>query len=547
MQGVANSKVPVLPVAHLAQMVEMGAWVAAGGAAVGLAVMLIIRLLGGSWTFGLLAVAVAPSTWLFGWQAGVGSSAYALALVGAGLARHRVDLRAGGDLAARARDRTSPMTPIRRWYRWRKLRTGDWVTSQGVAIGFTRQGQLVRVPVASSRAVMSLVLGATGSGKTIVQVLLALAAIKREFGVIYIDPKGDDFVLEELRAAAARAGNRCLVWDPQGSTIYNPYDRGTDTEIGDKLLAAEVFTEPHYQRLAQRYIGHVVRALRLAGVEVSLATVVEHMHNGRLSSLTRKMSPTDARPLLAYLETMTPQQERDLAGARDRLAILAESDIGHLLDPTTEGEQIDLCESLERGDVVVFRLEADRRPLAAEMLGAAIIQDLIAISQERQRGEHRPALVIIDEYSAVGAPQTKRLFGRGRGGWLGQVLGTQEAGDLGAALNAAGGGSGIQNQIGGNIEVLICGRQNMPDSAELVAQIAGTRGAWVTTQQTNGPAAGVMTGLGSRTRGREYAIHPDKIKSLGVGEFAVIEPPRQRAVIVRAFHPDELRRRGVEC
>jgi hypothetical protein len=193
------------------------------------------------------------------------------------------------------------------------------VTSQGVAIGFTRQGQLVRVPVASSRAVMSLVLGATGSGKTIVQVLLALAAIKREFGVIYIDPKGDDFVLEELRAAAARAGNRCLVWDPQGSTIYNPYDRGTDTEIGDKLLAAEVFTEPHYQRLAQRYIGHVVRALRLAGVEVSLATVVEHMHNGRLSSLTRKMSPTDARPLLAYLETMTPQQERDLAGARDRL------------------------------------------------------------------------------------------------------------------------------------------------------------------------------------------------------------------------------------
>jgi hypothetical protein len=40
-----------------------------------------------------------------------------------------------------------------------------------------------------------------------------------------------------------------------------------------------VFTESHYQRLAQRYIGHVIRALRLAGVPVSLATVVEHMHN----------------------------------------------------------------------------------------------------------------------------------------------------------------------------------------------------------------------------------------------------------------------------
>jgi hypothetical protein len=88
------------------------------------------------------------------------------------------------------------------------------------------------------------------------------------------------------------------------------------------------------------------------------------------------MSPTDARPLLAYLETLTAQQERDLAGARDRLAIPAESDVGHLLDPSAGGAQIDLRESLDRGDVVLFRLEADRRALAAEMLGAAIVQDL---------------------------------------------------------------------------------------------------------------------------------------------------------------------------
>jgi hypothetical protein len=155
------------------------------------------------------------------------------------------------------------------------------------------------------------------------------------------------------------------------------------------------------------------------------------------------MSPTDARPLLAYLETLTAQQERDLAGARDRLAILAESDVGHLLDPATGGVQIDLRESLDRGDVVLFRLEADRRPLAAEMLGAAIVQDLVAISNERQHGEQRPGLVIIDEFSAFGAPQTKRLFGRGRGGWLSQLLGTQEMADLGPVdTNVAGGAAG---------------------------------------------------------------------------------------------------------
>jgi len=119
------------------------------------------------------------------------------------------------------------------------------------------------------------------------------------------------------------------------------------------------------------------------------------------------------------------------------------------------------------------------------MLGAAIVQDLVAISQERQHGEQRPALVIIDEFSAFGAPQTQRLFGRGRGAWLSQLLGTQEVADLGPNdTNVLGAGGGILAQVAGNIEVLLCGRQNMPASAELVAAIAGTRGAWITTQQT---------------------------------------------------------------
>jgi hypothetical protein len=35
--------------------------------------------------------------------------------------------------------------------------------------------------------------------------------------------------------------------------------------------------------------------------------------------------------------------------------------------------------------VVVFRLDADRRPLATGMLAAAIVQDEVAIRAERQR------------------------------------------------------------------------------------------------------------------------------------------------------------------
>ncbi len=548
MKGVANSEVPVLPVVHLAQVVGTAAMFAVIGIAAGAIVMLLIRLRGWAWTCGMPLLLAAPFASLLGWHGEVTYDACAVATVGGGIWRHLVDMRAGGDLAELARDRVGLMTPIRRWCGWRRLRAGHWVTDDGVAIGFSRKAHLVRVPIVSSRSVMALVVGATGSGKTILMLLLALAAIKRGSGVIFIDPKGDDYVLEQLREAAARAGVQFLPWEALGNVVYNPFERGSNTEIADKLLAAEVFTEPHYQRLAQRYLGHVIRALRLADVDVSLATVVEYMHPGRLATLTRRMAPSDARPLLEYLETLTPQQERDLAGARDRLAISAESDAGPALDPATGGVQIDLRGSLDRADVVLFRLEADRRPLVAPMVGAAIIQDLVAIDDERQHGEPRPGLIIIDEYSAVGARQVGRLFGRSRGARLSQVLGTQELGELESIdANAVGGGGSVLNQTAGNLEVLIAGRQNLPDSAEMIAAIAGTRGAWITTQQTHTPAAGLLTGLGSRSRGREYVIHPDTIKGLDVGEVAVIEPRLRRAAVVRVFHPDQLRRRGVEC
>jgi len=124
------------------------------------------------------------------------------------------------------RDAAACCRAIRRGARLERrgvLRAGDWDTDEGVAIGFSRKGELVRVPIASARSVMALIVGATGSGKTILMLLLALAAIKRGQGVILIDPKGDDFVLEQLYEAAAPAGVRPLNWEPLGDLVYNPF------------------------------------------------------------------------------------------------------------------------------------------------------------------------------------------------------------------------------------------------------------------------------------------------------------------------------------
>ena len=91
----------------------------------------------------------------------------------------------------------------------------------------------------------------------------------------------------------------------------------------------------------------------------------------------------------------------------------------------------------------------------------------------------------------------------------------------------------------GNIEALIAHRQNVPESAELISKLAGSRPAWITTQQTQQGLLGSRAGSrGSKTRGHQFELHPSRIKRLGRGKAAVITPGRsQRPTITQIHHP----------
>jgi hypothetical protein len=100
---------------------------------------------------------------------------------------------------------------------------------------------------------------------------IACRLIEAGCGAVVVDPKGDEMLAEHLRATAETCGAPFLAWSPEGSLAYNPYAHGSHTEIADKALAGERFTEPHYLRQAQRYIANAVRAMQAAKVTVTLA------------------------------------------------------------------------------------------------------------------------------------------------------------------------------------------------------------------------------------------------------------------------------------
>ncbi len=355
----------------------------------------------------------------------------------------------------------------------------------------------------------TLVVGATGSGKTVTQTWIAVRAIEQGMGAIVVDPKGDGGMRAEVRRAAMLAGRTFLEWTPDGDSVYNPYARGGASEIADKALAGERFTEPHYLRQAQRYLGHAVRALRETGTEVSLRAIVEQLDPGRLEALARGLPEVEARATFAYLDSLSSRQQSELAGVRDRLAILTESDVGPWLDPQTTGaRRFDLLTAVNQKSVVYFSLQSDSRPLLSEMLGAAIVQDLQTTVASLQAAPV-PTLVVIDEFSAIAAEQVVRLFGRARSAGFSLLLGTQELSDL-----RPPGRERLLEQVLGNLSVLIAHRQVVPDSAELIASVAGTRGAWRVSRHSEGRT--------TRVRTRAQVLDPDRVMSLARGWAAVL-------------------------
>jgi hypothetical protein len=444
---------------------------------------------------------------------------------------HREDLEAGADLAELARERRSPFDLALAFARQalsrirRGLPAERWLRAGRLAIGRDVHGDTVWVPFVGDGGHHTLVVGATGSGKTVTQTWLAIRAIERGSGAIVVDPKGDHGMRAEIRQAALAAGRTFLEWSPRGDTVYNPYARGSETEIADKVLAGERFTEPHYLRQAQRYIGHAVRALRSSGVEVSLRGIVEQLDPQRLELLARTLAESSAEPTHAYLDSLTTRQRSDLAGVRDRLAILAESDVGPWLDPQANtAARIDLLEAAAARAVVYLNLEADSRPLLTQMLGAAIVQDLLTAVASLQ-GSPTPTLVVIDEFSAVAAEQVVRLFGRARSAGFSLLLGTQELSDL-----RLPGRERLLEQVMGNLSLLVAHRQVVPSSAELIASTAGTQGAWRLSRHSDGRT--------TRSRTREGVLDPQRITGLAPGWAAVIslaEGPAAR--IARIFSP----------
>jgi hypothetical protein len=420
---------------------------------------------------------------------------------------------------------TGALRAARSFFRRRRDSAGR---EDAVVLGTDRRGRTIRLTDHELSA-HGLILGASGAGKTTTLVTILSDQIRRGRPVVAIDMKGSPSFARDLADAAATAGRATKVFTLDGGAHWNPLAHGNPTELKDKLMNTERFTEPHYMRAAERYVQTVLQILSHAHPRPpTLAAVVELMDHRRLAIVLRDVDRTLRERTQDYLAGLTPDQLSAIRGLQTRLAVLTESHTGAFLAPPTEPQApiIDVRQALAGPDVVVFSLNSSKYGKLASQVGTLVVQDLVAASGDRlnDAGAGRslePALIAIDEFSALGADHVIALLARGREPRTPVLVATQELADLDRVA------TGFRDQVLGVTAIKIVHRQDVPDSARTIAQMAGTEEVWEETRQIGGRLlGGYDTGRGTRRLTDKFIVHPNEIKTLRTGEAVVISKLR---------------------
>jgi hypothetical protein len=403
----------------------------------------------------------------------------------------------------------------------------------GLILGSDPRGHQVSVSERELSA-HGLILGASGTGKSTTLLGILDQLIARGRPVVVIDMKGSPTFASSLAASAHAAGRPFAVWTPDGPGRWNPLQHGNPTELKDKLMATERFTEPHYQRAAERFVQTVLQVLASRDPSPpTLSAVVELMDPHRLRGSLRHVSPELRERVQDYLGGLTPDQLSAVRGLQTRLAILTESHIGRYLEPG-DGPPVDLRAALAGQQVVLFSLNSSTYGRLAGQLGTLAVQDLVCaaghrLSEQAVGGPSEQGYVVIDEASVLSGDHVLALFARGRESGLGVLAATQELADLDRAA------PGLRDQVLGNTAIKLAHRQDVPSSAHTIAQLAGTEKAWEETQRLGGPLLGGMrAGGGTRRQTEQFIVHPNQVKTLRTGEAVLISK-------LRAARPETIR------
>jgi len=340
------------------------------------------------------------------------------------------------------------------------------------------------------------IVGATGSGKTVLLEQLIYRDLERGLGAIIIDPKGDREFFGRIKSFCQKLGREqdlklLSATYRNESVVWNPCRLGTAPELQSKFYNAATFSEPHYAKACELALLRVFNELDQESVGFSLTQMV-----AALDRLSRN------------------GKDETMAGLFLDLGNLAEGEWGELLGCSQglQREEVSLLDLTRNNQILFVDLPTESQAVQSSRVGKLLLQEITLISGMRKLYPEiksgRPFSVFVDEFDAFATPAFATFLNKGRSSDFMIHLAHQTLSDLKRVSEE------FMGQVMGNMNVRFIFRQDDPDDAEKWSRFFGTLKTVKHTYQTEN---GSKSGMGSVRDVQEFRVPPDRIKELQTG------------------------------
>jgi hypothetical protein len=408
-----------------------------------------------------------------------------------------------------------------------------WIASM-IRLKFRRrQNQSIRVGAEwisdNARLRHTHIVGATGTGKTVLIEKLLFEDLNRGYGAVIIDPKGERSFYDSVRShceSIRREKDLKFLSATFGdeSSIWNPCGLGNASELQTKFFNSAIYSEPHYAKACEFGLLQAFRQLTTASRQGF--TIRELLRE--LKNISEDDKHETLKGLFFDLNNLVyGEWEKVLACGKK-----------NEIDPKKE---VSLLDVISQNKILFVDLPTEGKKVQSSRIGRLLTQEIILISGMRKRNpslkSDRPFSVYIDEFDAFATESFSTFLNKGRSSEFMIHLAHQTLSDLNTVSPE------FTGQILGNCNVRFIFRQDDPDDAERWSRFIGTKKV---IKQTYRSSEGVKTGESSNREALEFIVAPDKIKSLRVGECVfsmktegqtrVIKIPFKPATLINSAH-----------
>lgn len=466
------------------------------------------------------------------------------------------------------------------WARWRKtaekIAKGVDSPKSGITLGIAQDrrhpwyaggkaGERFGERIVLTEAELSthtLVVGASGGGKTQAMLSGIRDVIRQGHGMVFVDCKGDNEVAEQISDWAARYGREFVHWSifdgktqdydgPANSpAFYDPISRGDPSRRKDLIMGSFLWESPYYKNIIENFLQLLFRIQDLVPAIEGTDNLSDTAHLLDPEALVRRGSniPADKHPDLAQAlhraSSLGPQERSGIASMWSRINTITASTAGQWLRKDPNGDNdIDLARAAHEGQVIVFSLPGNMYPELAGLIAGLVIQDLKTVSSELLNDlPPKPFHVYVDEFGVIDSTNILGLLQRARASKMPCTIATQSLADL-ATNNHA-----FPKQVIDTVSLFQIHRVNGEEDARIFAGVSGLIKKTIerlaienTTGILGAVGATTATGSGYAEEREEYSIPVGAFQSLHELEGILISKGSHRYINNYYVIPEDAR------